>query len=122
MEQNRFFYTPNFLITVPIIFLYSIVIFIVYPSSIEIIKDLGMSLASYSIWALDICSYLYGYNYIFFIFLIIFYEFFILNPKYRIVILHFLIWFLVYLLFSISAPLLSYSSPSSSLISSKNYK
>ena len=102
----------NFFITVPIVFLYSIVIFIVYPSSAEIIKDLGTSLASYSVWALDIGSYLYGYHYIFFILLIIFYEFFIINSKYRIAILHSLIWFLVYLLFALSAPLLSYSSQS----------
>lgn len=100
----------GFFISIPIVFLYSIVIFIVYPSSIEIIKDLGMSLENYSIWALDICSYFYSYNYIFFIFLIIFYEFLIFNPKYRIVILHFLIWFLIYVLFSISVPLLSYSN------------
>ena len=97
----------NFLVGIPIIILYSIVIFIIYPFTTEILKDLGISLESYVILALNICDYLYSYKYILLILLIIFYEFFILNSKHRIIILHFLIWFLVYLLFSISTPLLS---------------
>ena len=100
----------GFLLSIPILILYSIVIFILYPSVMEILKSLGISLESYAIWALNICGYLYSYKYIYFIFLMIFYEFFIFNPKYRIIILNFSIWFLAYLLFSISTPLLSCSS------------
>jgi len=100
----------DLIISIPILILYGIVVYIIYPSSKEIIKGLGISLENYSVWALYICDYIHNYAYIFFILIVVFYNFFILNFKHKVLLLSFLIWFLVYLLLSISIPLLNYSS------------
>jgi len=101
------------IINIPILILYGIVIFIIYPSNREIIKGAGTSLPYYSVWALHICDYMYSSIYILFVLIIILCNFFILNSKYKVLLLNFLIWFLVYLLFSISVPLAAFSQPSS---------
>jgi len=101
----------NYLFTsISVVILYWIVIFILYPSSKEIIQDLGVSLPNYTIGALHICNYLYSYKLIFLSLIIC--NLFILfrYSKYTIIILNIWLYFLVYLIFSLTTPLLSYTS------------
>jgi len=100
----------NYLFTsISVVILYWIVIFILYPSSQEIIQHLGIYLPNYIIGALHICNYFYSHILIF-LFLIIC-NFFILfrYSKYTTIMLNIWLYFLVYLMFSLTAPLLSCS-------------
>jgi len=109
MNKSDFFINKlNFVITIPMVSIYAIIIFILSPSDKEIIKGLGLNLTNYSLWALTISHTLYGYKFLFLASFILFYEFFIWSSSHRIIILNLIIWFAIYLLFFLTTPLLSY--------------
>ena len=92
--------------------LYTIVLTILYPSSVRIIRDLGVSLNGYSIVALSLSHYMVEHWITITLILLstalINYYLYPFSNFIKVVILNIFVWMLVYLIFALSLPLLNH--------------